>query len=137
MEDRKECCRCRELEVEIEKKKSEYKTLEAKFKKLEEKVKTLKRRKDGKRKLSGIVDLTGDDDEEEEEEERVIELMIENSVLECEKKKAESEVEFLKQKLREMEINFSEAVEDKPMNNSVSGTKIYNFLVAIFIPFMF
>ncbi|KAJ0043052.1 hypothetical protein Pint_17643 [Pistacia integerrima] len=120
MEDGEECRRCRELEVEIEKKRSEYKTMEAMIKKLEEKLKSLKRRKDGpdgNRKPSGIVDLTG-----EEEEDRVVELMIENSVLECEKKKAESEVEFLKQKLKEVEINVSEAVEDKPVNNSVSET---------------
>lgn len=114
-------CRCSELESkllelesEIEKKKTQYGELEAKNRKLEAEknvieekpeLKTLKREKEGNEMSSGrekeeIVDLT---EEGEGEEDAVVQLMIENRVLECEKRRAEGEVEFLKQKLKELE----------------------------------
>ncbi|KAJ4705887.1 Reticulocyte-binding protein 2 a [Melia azedarach] len=114
-------CRCSELESkllelesEIEKKKTQYEELEAKNRKLEAEknvieeepeLKTLKREKEGNEMSSGrekeeIVDLT---EEGEGEEDAVVQLMIENRVLECEKRRAEGEVEFLKQKLKELE----------------------------------
>ncbi|KAK2654082.1 hypothetical protein Ddye_013938 [Dipteronia dyeriana] len=106
-----ECHRCVELEAEILKKNSEYEALEVRFRALEvekiaieDELKTFKREKE-----EGIVDLTTEDaDKEEEEDETVAQLMIENSVLECEKRKAENEVEFLKRKLKDFESKFEE-----------------------------
>lgn len=117
--------RCVELESEIVRRKSEYEALEAKFRALEveklameEVIKALKRESDGikeqdnsggdekKKNLGGekgteqIVDLTGD----KWEEDKVFQLMIENKVLECEKKQAENEVEAWKEKFRELEL---------------------------------
>ncbi|BFG23466.1 hypothetical protein CerSpe_097400 [Prunus speciosa] len=116
--------RCVELELEIVRRKSEYEALEAKFRALEveklameEVIKALKRESDGikeqdnsdgdeKNKFFGgekgtkrIVDLT----EDKREEDKVFQLMIENKVLESEKKKAENEVEAWKEKFRELE----------------------------------
>ncbi|CAB4271554.1 unnamed protein product [Prunus armeniaca] len=117
--------RCVELESEIVRRKSEYEALEAKFRALEveklameEVIKALKRESDGikeqdnsggdeKNKFLGgekgterIVDLT----EDKWEEDKVFQLMIENKVLECEKKQAENEVEAWKEKFRELEL---------------------------------
>ncbi|VVA11244.1 Hypothetical predicted protein [Prunus dulcis] len=117
--------RCVELESEIVKRKSEYEALEAKFRALEveklameEVIKALNRESDGikeqdnsggdeKNKYFGgekgterIVDLT----EDKWEEDKVFQLMIENKVLECEKKKAENEVEAWKEKFGELEL---------------------------------
>ncbi|CAK7324103.1 unnamed protein product [Dovyalis caffra] len=98
-----------ELELEIEKRKSEYQELEAKFKELgeaknglENEVKGL-RAKNGKvKEANGVVHLTV-----QEEEDQVMQLMIENKVLECEKKTAEREVEVWKQKYKELELYVS------------------------------
>lgn len=68
----------------------EAKSLGEKRKVLEEKSTTVS--------ISGVVDLT-----EDTEENRVLELMIENKVLECEKKKAESDVQVWKLKCKELE----------------------------------
>ena len=116
--------RCVELELDIQKKKSEYEVLEDKFRALEvdklaieEELKVLKRKNDEtkehvdgvegetkdssrrERDVEKIVDLT----EENEEEDKVVQLLIENKVLECEKKKAESEVKVWKQRFKELE----------------------------------
>ncbi|XP_059435276.1 uncharacterized protein LOC132168178 [Corylus avellana] len=116
--------KCVELELDIHRNKSEYEVLETKFKALEvdkleieDELKVLKRENDelkklvsgfeGERKVSSgserdmnrIVDLM----EENQEEDKLIQLLIEISVLECEKKRAESEVEVWKEKFKEME----------------------------------
>ncbi|KAL5744774.1 hypothetical protein ACOSP7_027641 [Xanthoceras sorbifolium] len=108
-------CRCSELEskcvkleAEIVKKKSEHEALEVRFRALElekvaieDELKAFEREKE-----EGIVDLT--ENAEDEPEEMLAQLMIENSVLECEKRRAESEVEFLKRKLKDLESKFAE-----------------------------
>ncbi|CAI0412954.1 unnamed protein product [Linum tenue] len=83
--------RIRGLEAEIEIRKSEYKELEGKYKALElrkldieDELKSLKARK-----------VEEDDDE-------LFQLKVENVTLECEKKKAESEVEIWKRKYHEL-----------------------------------
>ncbi|KAL5746500.1 hypothetical protein ACOSP7_027646 [Xanthoceras sorbifolium] len=100
--------KCVELEAEIAKKKSEHEALEVRFRALElekvaieDELKAFKREKE-----EGTVDLT--ENAEDEHEETVAHLMIENSVLECEKRRAESEVEFLKRKLKDLESKFAE-----------------------------
>ncbi|XP_059435195.1 uncharacterized protein LOC132168124 [Corylus avellana] len=115
--------RCVELELDIQRKKSEYEVLETKFKALEvdkleieDELKVLKRENDelkkcvsgveGEGKVSSgrerhmerIVDLT----EENGEEDNIVQLLIENKVLQCEKKRAESEVEVWKEKFKEL-----------------------------------
>jgi cell division protein FtsB len=116
--------RCVELELDIQKKKSEYEALETKFRVLEadklaieDELKALKRENDelkklvsgleGERKVSSrserdmdrIVDLI----EENWEEDKIVQLLIEIRVLECEKERAESEVEVWKEKFKELE----------------------------------
>lgn len=113
--------RCMELELGLQKKTSEYEALEAKFRALEaeklatqEKLEVLKRendqlkerikcetKEDGGRanRVESIIDLTEDDWEED----RVSQLMIENSVLECEKRKAERDVKAWENKFKELE----------------------------------
>ncbi|KAF3432874.1 hypothetical protein FNV43_RR23976 [Rhamnella rubrinervis] len=115
---------CVELELEIQKRNSDYEALEAKFRALEaekldveEKLKALKRENDQLKSRIGdvkdekegcrrdkdmekIVDLT----EDSLDEDKVTELMIENKVLECEKEKAESEVNVWKEKFKDLEL---------------------------------
>lgn len=111
------------LELEIEKKKNDYELLQTKFRALEaekfaieDELRALKRRNelkdlsshteggnkddcgDGQR-MKGIIDLT----EVEDEEEKLVQLMIENSVLDLEKRRAEREVEVWKKKYEELE----------------------------------
>ncbi|THG09781.1 uncharacterized protein LOC114305201 [Camellia sinensis] len=118
--------RCVLLELLIEKKKSEFELLEGKLGALEvervgieDEVKLLKRRNvelekqitqienenkaDIGKGTGKVVDLT----EEKDEEDKVIQLMIENKVLECEKKRAESEVEVWKLKYKKLEWRVS------------------------------
>lgn len=112
-----------DLELEMVVKKSEYELLDNKFKSLEvekialeDEVKALKvkntkleeriaRVENGSRTGSarepaeeGVVDLTLDD-----ENDKMVQLVIENKVLECEKKRAEEEVRVWKEKIRELE----------------------------------
>ncbi|KAF3959760.1 hypothetical protein CMV_015454 [Castanea mollissima] len=141
--------RCVELELELQKKKSEYELLEDKFRALEvdklaieEELKVLKRKSDESKELvdgvegemkdsSGrerdvekIVDLT----EENEEEDKVIQLLIENKVLECEKKKAESEVKVWKQRFKELESQVLQLDENSFVRSAeqplMEGTRI-------------
>lgn len=110
------------LELEIEKKKSEYEFLQTKFRALEaEKVAiedelwALKRTMGvkehsthpedrnrvhcgRKRGNEGVIDLT----EENVEEEKIVSIIIENNVLEIEKIRAESEAETWKNKYEEL-----------------------------------
>ncbi|KAL4594899.1 hypothetical protein ACB092_12G052800 [Castanea dentata] len=141
--------RCVELELELQKKKSEYELLEDKFRALEvdklaieEELKVLKRKSDESKELvdgvegemkdsSGrerdvekIVDLT----EENEEEDKVVQLLIENKVLECEKKKAESEVKVWKQRFKELESQVLQLDENSFVRSAeqplMEGTRI-------------
>ncbi|XP_059667189.1 uncharacterized protein LOC132312724 [Cornus florida] len=115
--------RCCELELKLQNRNNEFELLEAKFRALEaENIATvdelwvLKKRNlelrdqitrvENDSKVSSerngamgkIVDLT-----EENDEEKVVQLMIENKVLDCEKKRAESETEVWKVKGKELE----------------------------------
>ena len=110
--------KCVVLELEIEKRKSEFELLEGKFSALEVKkfgiedeVKILKRKHNelekteknvvgGEKGTGKVADLA--------EEGKITELMIENNVLECEKKKAESETEVWKLNCRELELRVLE-----------------------------
>lgn len=141
--------RCVELELDIQKKKSEYEVLEDKFRALEadklaieEELKVLKRENDEtkehvdgvegemkdssrrERDVEKIVDLT----EENEEEDKVVQLLIENKVLECEKKKAESEVKVWKQRFKELESQVLQLDENSFVRYAeqplMGGTKI-------------
>ncbi|XP_052171788.1 uncharacterized protein LOC127787811 [Diospyros lotus] len=124
--------RCMVLELEIEKRKAEFVLLEGKFRALEvgkiwieDELKVLKRRNVELEKqmakignvttvLSGengggkVVDLT----EEKDEEEKVMQLMVENKILECEKKRAEFEAERWELKYRDLELRFLQLEKD-------------------------
>ncbi|XP_055828895.1 uncharacterized protein LOC129896929 [Solanum dulcamara] len=54
---------------------------------------------------------------EEKDEDKVLQLMIENSVLECEKKKAESDVEYWKSKCNELQLTVAK-LEKKLVSKS-------------------
>ncbi|RXI09623.1 hypothetical protein DVH24_025094 [Malus domestica] len=97
------------------KRESEYEALEAKFRALErekiaveEEIKALKRESGGdeKKKICGGEngEGIGDLSEENGEEDEVFQLLVEIMVLECEKKKAESDVEAWKQKFKDLEL---------------------------------
>ena len=95
-----------ELEWEIQKKSIEYHELEAKLKELGEGKNGLANEVNGLRvkigevkEVDGVVDLTA-----EEEEDKMVQLMIENKVLEYEKKSAAREVEVWKEKYKELEL---------------------------------
>ncbi|KAJ6760237.1 hypothetical protein OIU79_025161 [Salix purpurea] len=95
-----------ELEWEIQKKSIEYHELEAKFKELGERtngpaneVNDSRANIDEVKEVDGVVDLTA-----EEEEDKMMQLMIENKVLEFEKKNAAREVEVWKEKYKELEL---------------------------------
>ncbi|KAB5524166.1 hypothetical protein DKX38_021915 [Salix brachista] len=96
-----------ELEWEIQKKSIEYHELEAKFKELGERknglaneVNDSRANIDEVKEVDGVVDLTA-----EEEEDKMMQLMIENKVLEFEKKNAAREVEVWKEKYKELELS--------------------------------
>ncbi|KAL2339655.1 hypothetical protein Fmac_007595 [Flemingia macrophylla] len=98
--------RCAELEFKLQKKNEQCEVLEAELKALEDELEALRVSSEGlkeknevgdvkKREAETIVDLTDEDE--------VVQLMIENNVLECEKKRAESEVEIWKDKYWKLE----------------------------------
>lgn len=121
--------RCAELEFKLQKKDEQCEVLEAKLKALEDEVEVLrvsseelKEKKEvgnvKERGVEAIIDLTNDDDDE------VAQLMIENSVLECEKKKAESEVEVWKDKYWKLESLVSQLkLESDSYSNEENGKK--------------
>ncbi|KAF4380464.1 hypothetical protein F8388_024757 [Cannabis sativa] len=143
--------RCVELELEVKQKINEYEALEAKFRALEaekvatqEKLEALKREFDvmkehnccGKgetkevcgraKRIEKIVDLTNDDWEEEEEDKMAL-LMIENRVLECEKKKAERDVKAWEKKFEELQAwilhSQKPLLSGGPMVEKTTGSK--------------
>lgn len=89
----------------MEKNRSAYESLQDKLKEMEaEKVAIENELKELKMKngeKTSVLDLT--EEGEDEMEDPVVQLMIENKVLECEKRSAENEIEILKQKLKELE----------------------------------
>ncbi|XP_002513591.2 uncharacterized protein LOC8274391 [Ricinus communis] len=142
-----------ELELEIGKMKSDYEALEAKFKELEAQktsaegeLKDLMKRNnevieqrksaEGQMKIDCtgekgkvkdvVVDLTEDADEDEDEEDIVDQLIVENYTLECEKKKAESEVEVWKEKFKELELWVSRVDESAVMQG---GKRLLNDMI--------
>ncbi|WCJ36787.1 hypothetical protein M5689_017966 [Euphorbia peplus] len=102
-----------ELEKEIEMRKKEYEELEAKFRELEARNKSLEAElkafrignNESTRRDNSLedVDSTGEGDREDE----IFQLMAENRVLECEKREAESQVVFWKDKFKELELRVS------------------------------
>uniref|UniRef100_A0A2P2NYB9 Uncharacterized protein MANES_06G157000 n=1 Tax=Rhizophora mucronata TaxID=61149 RepID=A0A2P2NYB9_RHIMU len=155
-----------ELELEIENKKNDYEALEAKFKKLEaEKIaledelrasRTSSRAhqvkvpssscfKDERKAKCGqwkdgdrVIDLTME--EEDEDEDNVVQLMTENSVLECEKRKAESELELWKKKFMELELRASRFVDAAALRglgqaNHNTGSEATDQLLATGTPY--
>lgn len=97
--------RCILLELEIDRRRSKFDSLESKFRELEVKkvgmqdeVEDLKRRNvELKERINQVEKENGVVSEE------VVELKIENNVLECEKKSAEREAEVWKLKCKELE----------------------------------
>lgn len=90
-------CTCSGLRQGIEQKRNEFKLLEDKFE-------VLKRRNlELEEKIRRI-----ENKEENKEEDRVLQFMIENSVLECEKRKAESDGEYWKKKCNELQLTVAE-----------------------------
>lgn len=103
---KKAAMRCAELEFKLRKKNERCEALEAKLKELEDEQKVLRVSCEGVKEkkevgnvkeseVETIVDLT--------DENEVVRLLIENSVSECEKKRAESEVELWKEKYWKLE----------------------------------
>ncbi|XP_030536006.1 uncharacterized protein LOC115744794 isoform X1 [Rhodamnia argentea] len=128
------------LELENRKWKSDYEALKDKFKALEAEKQAIEcevgvlkqENSEIKKQISGFecdkgcksgdtngagvkkfVDLI----EEQEEEDKVLQLMIENRVLECEKNKAERDLEVLRQSLQELE---SRVLQMEANSNSVA-----------------
>ncbi|KAJ7959285.1 Homeobox-leucine zipper HOX24 [Quillaja saponaria] len=108
--------RCVELELELQKIKSENNALEAKFKAfeveklaIEDELMVLKGRNEELKEkdkstcekgkdMERVIDLTVDNEEEDE----VFQLKVENKVLECEKKKAGNEIKVWKDKFEKL-----------------------------------
>ncbi|RDX65098.1 hypothetical protein CR513_56273, partial [Mucuna pruriens] len=118
---------CAELEFKLQKKNEQCEALEAKLKALEDELEILRVTSEGlkeKREVGNvkesevetIIDLTDDN--------KVVQLMIENSVLKCEKKRAESEVEVWKDKYWKMESWASQLkLESGSYYHEGNGTK--------------
>ncbi|TMW94730.1 hypothetical protein EJD97_009881 [Solanum chilense] len=87
-------CNCSDLRQGIEQERNE----------LEGKFEVLKRRNHELEEQIRRIESNGSN----EEEDRVLQLMIENSVLECEKKKAESDAEYWKSKCNELQLTVAE-----------------------------
>ena len=132
------------LELEIEKKKIEYELLQTKFRALEvekaaieDELRALKRRmgvkehsthtedRNGvdcgrKQGTEGVIDLT----EENDEEEKIVQITIENSILEIEKTRAESEAETWKNKyvaLQSWVLQLEKSLALRDGQNPLSG----------------
>ena len=135
-----------DLESEILKKKTEYEALEAKYRALEaeklgieQQLEDLRRENGelkecirggenkegfwGAKATVGVVDLS----EHDSDEDRFTQLMIENKILECEKKKAERDVKAWKSKFRELEAwlgrGLGSASEQRPLVEKSMGNK--------------
>ncbi|XP_019177775.1 PREDICTED: uncharacterized protein LOC109172984 [Ipomoea nil] len=139
--------RCAALELEIEGKKNEVELLQHKLVALEgEKIavenelQLLKRNSkeieaqethtknvtnsvmgEGLKPMGGVIDLT---EEEIEGEDEVLRLMTENKVLECEKRKAETDIEVWKGKCEEMQLLITEL--EKKLVSEDGNTAVHN-----------
>ncbi|XP_021982134.1 uncharacterized protein LOC110878176 isoform X1 [Helianthus annuus] len=101
--------RKRFVEIEEKSKKDEMRRVM-----LETEVENLKKRNEElEGKIVAVQKVVVDPNYVERESDRLIEVMIENKVLECEKRKAETEVCFWKEKVKELEAKI------KDMNNKV------------------
>ncbi|KAM0014302.1 hypothetical protein Hdeb2414_s0036g00730421 [Helianthus debilis subsp. tardiflorus] len=97
--------RKRFVEIEEKSKKDEVRRVM-----LETEVENLKKKNE---ELEGKIAAVQNPNYVEKESDRLIEVMIENKVLECEKRKAETEVCFWKEKVKELEAKM------KDMNDKV------------------
>ncbi|KAK4362976.1 hypothetical protein RND71_018217 [Anisodus tanguticus] len=111
---------CSTLQQEIGRERNEFTLLEGKFEALrveklavENELEVLKRRNQELEERMRQIDNNNGSNEENEEEDKVLQLMIENSVLECEKRKAECDVEYWKSKCNELQLTVAEL--DKKM----------------------
>lgn len=105
--------KCANLELDMKQKDSEFKLLENKYKEvvvenlaIKEEVGVLRKKYDELEKSileNGNVDIG-----KEDVEGKVLKLMVENKVLECEKRKAKSEVEVWKAKFVALELRVRE-----------------------------
>ncbi|OIT23878.1 PREDICTED: uncharacterized protein LOC109216482 isoform X1 [Nicotiana attenuata] len=101
---------CATLQKEIYQERNGFKLLEVKYETLrvekvavEDELEVLKRRNQELEERMRQFENNGCN-EENEEEDKVLQLMIENNVLECEKRVAESNVESWKLKCKELEL---------------------------------
>lgn len=102
---KKDEMRCAELELKLKKKDEQCEALEAKLRALEGEVEVLRVSSEGRKvkkvgnvkdgEVDTVIDLTDDNEIEK--------LLIENSVLECEKKKYKSEAEVWKDRYWKLE----------------------------------
>lgn len=104
-------CTCSSLRQAIEQERNGFKLLEGKFEALrvkklvvEDELEVLKRRNQELEEQMRQIE----NNEENEEEGKASQLMNENSVLECEKRKAESAVEYWKSKCNELQLTVAE-----------------------------
>ncbi|KAJ8554340.1 hypothetical protein K7X08_025018 [Anisodus acutangulus] len=111
---------CSTLQQEIDRERNEFTLLEGKFEALrveklavENELEVLKRRNQELEERMRQIENNNGSNEENEEEDKVLQLMIENSVLECEKRKAECDVEYWKSKCNELQLTVAEL--DKKM----------------------
>ncbi|XP_050225667.1 uncharacterized protein LOC126675120 [Mercurialis annua] len=131
-----------ELELEMEKRKSDYEALEVKFKGLEaekisveaeleaSRIRNNVAMERGKAVEGGhkdtVVDLTEDGDEDEDDDDIVDLIMDENAALQCEKTRAESEVEVWKKKFEQLELWVSQ-VDDITLSRG--GKQLLNEVI--------
>ncbi|KAJ0542113.1 hypothetical protein HanPSC8_Chr09g0370301 [Helianthus annuus] len=100
--------RKRFVEIEEKSKKDEVRRVM-----LETEVENLKKRNEElEGKIAAVQKVVVDPNYVERESDRLIEVMIENKVLECEKRKAETEVCFWKEKVKELEAKMKD-MKDK------------------------
>nr|XP_043617074.1 uncharacterized protein LOC122588922 [Erigeron canadensis] len=110
------------IELEEKNKKDETRCLM-----LENEVEILRKRNEElERKIVMIQNVVNDGDWELEENDKFVQLMIENKVLECEKRKAETDLCTCKEKVKklearvsELEANLNEKVMEEDVNNVV------------------
>lgn len=117
--------KCADLELEMKNKNSEFECLEHKFRDvvienlaIKEEAGDLKKKYDEleKRMLENGNENIG----KESVEEKVLKLMAENEVLECEKRMAETEVEVWKAKFEALELRVME-LEGRDKDNNLVG----------------
>ncbi|XP_059304672.1 uncharacterized protein LOC132056470 [Lycium ferocissimum] len=124
---------CSSLRQEIDQERKGFKLLEGKFEALrveklavEDELEVLKRRNQELEERIRKIENNNESNEENEEEDKVLQLMIENSFLECEKRKAESDVEYWKSKCNELQLTVAEL--DKKLAQKTDLEEVYKII---------